>query len=193
MAVNDPDVVAEVTALCKLYDHALLTNDVAALVDFFWDSDQAMRFGVTEELYGAEEINAFRKARVVNYSDRTSTRETVVTFGDSLAIASVEFSVTVNGAARHGRQSQVWVRFPELGWRIVSAHVSHRLTPANAGAFGQGKAAVFAAAAAALLDLPVDPAHAPGVARDLETMGKIVGPLMALDLSDVEPAPVFTA
>jgi ketosteroid isomerase-like protein len=193
MVVNDPGAVAEVTALCHAYDEALLANDVARLVDFFWHSDLAMRFGTTEELYGAEEINAFRKARVVNFSDRKSIRETVVTFGDSLAIASVEFSVTVNGAPRHGRQSQVWVRFPDLGWRIVSAHVSHRLTPANAGAFGQGKAAVYAAAAAALLDLPVDPAHAPGVARDLESMGKIVGPLMALDLSDIEPAPVFAA
>jgi hypothetical protein len=23
-----------------------------------------------------------------------------------------------------GRQSQTWVRFPDLGWKVVSAHVS---------------------------------------------------------------------
>lgn len=191
--VNRPDVVAEVSALCAAYDDALLNNKVEALVDFFWDSEQALRFGVTEELYGAEEISAFRKARVVNFSDRKTVRDTVTTFGDGLAISNVEFSVTVGNAQRHGRQSQVWVKFPDLGWRIVSAHVSHRLTAGNAAAFGQGKAAVYAAAAAALLDMPVAAEHAPGVARDLDVMSKVVGPLMALDLSDVEPAPTFRA
>lgn len=193
MEVNRPEILSEVSALCAAYDDALLNNKVDALVDFFWDNDQAMRIGVTEELYGAEEISAFRKGRVVNFSDRKSTRESVVTFGESLAIGTVEFSVTVDGAARHGRQSQVWVRFPELGWRIVSAHVSHRLTAGNAAVFGQGKAAVYAAAAAALLDLPVDPVHAPGVARDLDVMAGVVGQLMALNLSDIEPAPTFVA
>ncbi len=30
---------------------------------------------------------------------------------------------------KHGRQSQVWVRFPDAGWKIVSAHVSHKVVP----------------------------------------------------------------
>lgn len=191
--VNRPDIVAEVEALCAAYDQALLANDVAALVDFFWDDVRALRVGVAEELYGADEIAAFRKARVVHFADRKTVRQSLVTFGDDMAIATVEFSVTVFGNPRHGRQSQVWIRFPELGWRIVSAHVSHRVTPSNAAAFGQGKAAAYAAAAAALLDMPVDPAFAPGVARDLDVMAKVVGPLMALDLSTVEPAPKFVA
>jgi hypothetical protein len=193
MQVNRPDVVSDVSALCAAYDDALLHNRVDELVNFFWDSELAMRFGVTEELYGADEISAFRKARVVNFSDRKTVRETVTTFGDSLAVGNVEFTVTVNGNERHGRQSQVWVLFPDLGWRIVAAHVSHRVMAGNAAAFGQGKAAVYAAAAAALLDMPVDATHAPGVARDLDVMSKVVGPLMALDLSDVEPAPTFRA
>lgn len=193
MEVNRPDVVAEVSALCALYDAALKANDVAALVGFFWDDEHAIRLGVTEELYGNEEINAFRKARVVNFADRTNMRETLVTFGDSFASSAVEFSVTVAGAARHGRQSQIWVRFPDIGWKIVSAHVSHKVTPSNAAAFGESKAAAYAAAAAALLDMPVAAQHVPGVAHDLDVMGKIVGPLMEIDLSDIEPAPVFTA
>ena len=193
MDVNRPDVAAELSALTAGYNDALIKNDVEALVDYFWDSEHAMRFGVTEELWGADEISAFRKARVVNFNDRKTVRDVTTTFGDSLAISNIEFSVTVGDAERHGRQSQVWVRFPDLGWKIVAAHVSHRLTSGNAAAFGQSKAAVYAAAAAALLDMPVAPEHAPGVARDLDVMSKVVGPLMALDLSDIEPAPTFRA
>lgn len=193
MEVNRPDVVAEVSALCARYDTALKANDVTALVDFFWDDEAAMRLGVAEELYGANEISAFRQARVVNFKDRKNLRETLVTFGDSFASSAVEFSVMVGDAPRHGRQSQIWVRFPDLGWKIVSAHVSHKVTPATASAFGESKAAAYAAAAAALLDMPVAAEYAPGVAHDLDVMSRIVGPLMALDLSDIEPAPVFTA
>jgi ketosteroid isomerase-like protein len=139
MDINRPDVVAEVEARCAAYDDALMNNRVEALMDFFWESEHAVRFGVTEELYGADEINAFRKARVVNFHDRRTVRESVTTFGDSLAISNLEFSVTSKGQPRHGRQSQVWVKFPGFGWRIVSAHVSHRLTPDNAAAFDPPK------------------------------------------------------
>jgi hypothetical protein len=193
MEVNRPDVVAELAALTAGYNDALLNNKVDELVNYFWDSEHALRFGVTEELYGADEISAFRKARVVNFPDRKTARDTTTTFGDSLAVSNIEFTVTINGNPRHGRQSQVWVRFPDLGWRIVAAHVSHRVTAGNAAAFGQGKAAAYAAAAAALLDMPVAPEHAPGVARDLDVMSRVVSPLMALDLSDIEPAPTFRA
>ncbi len=199
MDVNRADILAEVTGLCEGYNRALLGNDVPALVDFFWDDAHAMRLGVGEELYGADEISAFRKARVVNFQDRTNLRETLITFGDSFAISTVEFSVTVGDAPRHGRQSQIWVRFPDLGWKIVSAHVSHRVTPSNAKAFGEGlnfgegKAVAYAAAAAAFLDMPVAAEFAAGVVHDLDTMAKVVGPLMALDLSDIEPAGEFIA
>lgn len=193
MEVNRPDVLAEVSELSAAYDRALLGNDVAALVGFFWDDSHAMRLGVAEELYGADEISAFRKARVVNFQDRKNLRETLVTFGTDFAIATVEFSVTVGGTARHGRQGQIWVRFPDLGWKIVSAHVSHRVTPSNASAFGEGAAAAYVAAAAALLDMPIDPAFAPGVVRDMAVMSELVKPLMALDLTMVEPAAGFTA
>lgn len=193
MEVNRPDVLAEVTELCAAYDRALLGNDVTALVGFFWDDAHAMRLGVTEELYGADEISAFRKARVVNFQDRKNLRETVVTFGEDFAIGTVEFSATVGGAPRHGRQSQIWVRFPGLGWKIVSAHVSHRVTPDNAAAFGGDAAAAYVKAAAAFLDMPIDPAFMPGVVRDMAVMGELVKPLMALDLSAIEPAPGFTA
>jgi len=82
-----------------------------------------MRFGVTENLYGPEELEAFRKARPAAGLARTVTRLDIVTFGTDFGSITLEFErVTASGTVR-GRQSQVWVRRPE-GWRIVQAHVS---------------------------------------------------------------------
>ncbi len=187
--INRPDIVAEVAALCADYDRALLANDVPVLEGYFWDHLQAVRFGVTEELYGAEEISAFRRARRVDFGNRRTVRESILTLGEDMAIAQVEFEIAIAGSPRHGRQSQVWVRLPDLGWRIVSAHVSHRVTPAGAAAFGP--AAAFAPASAALTGLAIDPAYGATVAANLDIMARIVGPLMAVDLTDVEPAPRF--
>ncbi len=63
MIINDPATHAEVTAQFEAYEKALVTNDVAALDAFFWASPHAIRYGATENLYGAEEIAAFRAAR----------------------------------------------------------------------------------------------------------------------------------
>ena len=38
------------------------------------------------------------------------------------AVADIEFRRT--GSDRVGRQSQTWVRMPDVGWRVVAAHVS---------------------------------------------------------------------
>ncbi len=81
MQVNLEDVVAEVRARFEDYERALVANDVEALKSYFWDSPHALRFGVTEELYGANEISAFRTARKINFTDRTSLKETVVSLG----------------------------------------------------------------------------------------------------------------
>lgn len=193
MEVNRADILAEVQRLCADYDKALKANDVAALVGFFWDDGRAMRLGVTEELYGAEAISAFRQARVVNFQDRINLRETVVTFGENLAIATVEFSASANGAPRHGRQSQIWVRFPDAGWKIVSAHISHRMVTPESVPADQPIETDYVAAAATLLEMPIDPAHRPGVTHDFAVMARLFEPLMALDLSEIEPAPVFVA
>jgi hypothetical protein len=45
-----------------------------------------------------------------------------LTLGRDLATINLEFKV--RGQNRIGRQSQTWVRFPDLGWKVVSAHVS---------------------------------------------------------------------
>ncbi len=119
--VNRADVVAEVRAAFERYERALTGNDVAALDAFFWDSEFALRYGATENLYGYEAIAAFRAARPAVNLARTVTRTQITTFGTDFATANMEFERP--GASHAGRQSQTWVRFPE-GWRIVAAHVS---------------------------------------------------------------------
>jgi hypothetical protein len=123
MIVNDRETLAELESLYPKYETALVTNDVETLTQIFWASPLAMRFGVTENLYGSDEIEAFRKSRPVSNLARKVRRLDIVTFGKNYGSVTLEFERIVNGKTILGRQSQIWVRFPE-GWRIVSAHVS---------------------------------------------------------------------
>ncbi|HEX4643280.1 MAG TPA: oxalurate catabolism protein HpxZ [Candidatus Acidoferrales bacterium] len=123
MTINDPEIVAELEALYPQYEAALMANDAETLTRMFWASPRAMRFGVTENIYGIDEIEAFRKGRSPVNLARTVKRLDIVTFGRDFASVTLEFARVANGKTISGRQSQVWVRLPE-GWRIVSAHVS---------------------------------------------------------------------
>ncbi|MFQ3585788.1 MAG: oxalurate catabolism protein HpxZ [Cyanobacteriota bacterium] len=122
--VNRPEVVAELTALYQQYETALTCNDVPTLTRLFWDGPQVVRFGVGENLYGGEEIEAFRKQRPAANLAREMLRLEVVTFGEDCGSVTLEFRRPVNGIPRLGRQSQMWYKFPDIGWKIVSAHVS---------------------------------------------------------------------
>lgn len=126
MTINDPEIIAELTALYPQYEQALVSNNVEKLVEMFWAGPQVMRFGVTENLYGPEELEAFRKSRPPANLARTVTRLDIVSFGRDFASITLEFERVMSGdpsRKTRGRQSQVWVRLPE-GWRIVQAHVS---------------------------------------------------------------------
>ena len=123
MIINDPDVIAELVALYPEYERALVTNDVEKMVAMFWDGQQVMRFGATENLYGPEELEAFRKTRPAANLARTVKRVEIVSFGRDFGSITLEFERTTGNKTVQGRQSQVWVRFPQ-GWRIVQAHVS---------------------------------------------------------------------
>jgi Protein of unknown function (DUF3225) len=123
MEINDPQTVAELQSLYPEYESALLRNDAETLTRMFWASPHATRFGAVENLYGNDEIAAFRKARPGMNLARTIRRMDIVTFGRDFGSVTLEFDRTVDGKTVSGRQSQVWVRLPE-GWRIVAAHVS---------------------------------------------------------------------
>lgn len=128
MTINDAATREELLQLYTRYEAALVTNDVHTLTTMFWSSELAMRFGVGENLYGTNEIEAFRKARPSTGLARTVERLDVVTFGADFGSITLEFTRSSPNGMVHGRQSQVWVRLPE-GWRIVAAHVS--LLPAG--------------------------------------------------------------
>jgi hypothetical protein len=89
----------------------------------FWASPYAIRLGAGENLYGVDEIEAFRKSRPAINLARSMVRLEIVTFGTDFGSITLEFERDSPGGVVRGRQSQVWVRLPE-GWRIVSAHVS---------------------------------------------------------------------
>jgi Protein of unknown function (DUF3225) len=129
LEINNPEVVAEVTVAFTRYERALVTNNVEELDLLFWDSEYALRFGVTENLYGHDAIALFRATREAIDMTRRLMNTVITTFGRDMAIANTEFQRT--GSSRTGRQSHVWLR-TEDGWRIVAAHVSLLAPPVQA-------------------------------------------------------------
>ena len=119
--INLPDVVAEVSVQFARYESALIRNDVAVLDELFWESPHTLRYGATENLYGYDEIKAFRAGRPAVGLERALLKTVITTYGRDMATANVEFQRT--GSPRTGRQSQTWLRTAE-GWRVVAAHVS---------------------------------------------------------------------
>jgi hypothetical protein len=122
MDINLPDVKAEVEAAFAKYEVALMSNDVEGLQSLFWGSDLTIRYGIGENLYGYQEIGAFRVARSPVGLARTTSRTVITTFGRDYATASTLFHRETT-PGKIGRQMQTWARTPD-GWRVVAAHVS---------------------------------------------------------------------
>lgn len=122
MDINLPEVKAEVEAAFALYEKALMANDVDGLQGLFWNSPHTIRYGIGENLYGYQEIGAFRAARSPVGLERTTSRTVITTFGNDFATASTLFHRETS-PGKTGRQMQTWARTPD-GWRVVAAHVS---------------------------------------------------------------------
>lgn len=122
MEINRPEVLAEVEAAFARYEEALITNDVETLEALFNDAPETIRYGGTENLYGMDEIRAFRRGRSPVGLMRTLDRTVITTYGTDTAVASTLF-VRESAPGKIGRQQQTWVRFAN-GWRVVAAHVS---------------------------------------------------------------------
>ena len=121
MQINLPHVLAELEVAFARYEDALVNNKVDVLDELFWNSPHTLRYGIGENLYGFEAIQAFRASRPSQGLQRTCMNTVITTYGEDFATANTEFQR--DGVARSGRQSQTWMRTPE-GWRVVAAHVS---------------------------------------------------------------------
>lgn len=122
MEINIPEVLAEVTAAFERYEQALVGNDVEALDALFFEALTTIRYGGGENLYGIEEIRAFRAARSPVGLQRTLEGTVLTSYGRDMAVASTLFRRN-SAPGRVGRQMQTWMRTPE-GWKVVAAHVS---------------------------------------------------------------------
>ncbi|MEA9390707.1 oxalurate catabolism protein HpxZ [Acerihabitans sp. TG2] len=119
--IDRPAILAEVNAAFYRYEQAFITNDVAILDELFWHDPRTVRYGVVENLYGIEAIQAASASRASPGLERILQNTVITTYGDDLAVASTEF--TLEGSDKTGRQTQTWVKLA-CGWRIVAAHVS---------------------------------------------------------------------
>ena len=121
MDINIPEVVAEVTAAFNGYEKALNSNDVTALDELFWKSPHTLRYGVGEQLYGYDQIAAFRAGRdpgfVVN---RDLLKLWIVTYGRDSAPPTASSAAT---AATH-RPAEPYLDAHARRLAIVAAHVS---------------------------------------------------------------------
>src|SRR5262245_64181071 len=88
MEIDLLDVVAEVTAAFERYEKALVSNDVAVLDAIFRDDPRVIRYGGGENLYGYQEIAAFRAARSLVGLARTLSKTVISAYGRDVAVAS---------------------------------------------------------------------------------------------------------
>jgi hypothetical protein len=120
---NIPEVVAEVRERFERYEQALIDKNVDVLDATFWNSPHTIRYAFAEHGYGFDEIHAHRVARPPGPGTKERRiRLDILTLGRDLATVNLEF--TIRGRDAIGRQSQTWVRFPDVGWKVISAHVS---------------------------------------------------------------------
>ena len=128
--LNLPEVVAEVTALFERYEQGLIDLDVSVLDATFWNSPHTIRYAVRDNGYGFEEIHAARMAmvKVPGGTKERRIRLEILTLGTDVATVNLEYKP--RGVDGVGRQSQTWVRFPDVGWKVIAAHVSLMQPPA---------------------------------------------------------------
>jgi len=119
--INIPEIVTEVRAVFDRYEAALTSNDLRVMEELFWNAEETTRYGVGENLYGWDDISAFRRRRRTGAFRRTLTRTVITTYGRDFATANTEYRRVAH--ERPGRETKTLLRTAD-GWRIVSAHVS---------------------------------------------------------------------
>jgi hypothetical protein len=124
MTPNIPEVVEAVREKFERYEQALIDKNVEVLDDTFWNSPHTIRLAIHENGYGFDEIHAHRVRRPPGPGIKLERlRLEILTLGRDIATVNLIFKMRGRGDAP-ARQTQTWVRFPDLGWKVVSAHVS---------------------------------------------------------------------
>jgi len=123
LEINNPEVLNEVTELFERYEKAIADKNIEVLDATFWNSLYTVRYAMHEIGYGFDQIHEQRVARRKGstIADKV-TRQQITTIGQDIALTILEFSLI--GRQEIARQSQMWVRFPDVGWKVVHAHVS---------------------------------------------------------------------
>src|SRR4051812_49948903 len=103
--INILEVLAAVTAAFRRYETALVSNDIDTLNALFRDSPLTVRFGIAENLYGHEQISAFRAARSPAGLAPTPHNTVVTTYGRDFAIPSPEIPRPPAGRRRRRAQT----------------------------------------------------------------------------------------
>jgi len=119
--INLPHVVDAVRLAFEDYERALLANELDVLDNYFWNTENTVRYGVAENLYGAQDIAAYRRVCTPVGPGRQLRNTVISTFDENYATVSTEFSDGESN--RTGRQMQTWAYFSG-GWKVVAAHVS---------------------------------------------------------------------
>ena len=120
---NIPEVVDEVRQAFERYEQALMDKNVEILDATFWESPFTIRYALHENGYGFDEIHKHRVARPPGPGIKERRiRLEILTIGRDIATVNLEFKV--RGRDQIGRQSQTFVRFPDVGWKVIAAHVS---------------------------------------------------------------------
>ena len=119
--INLPAAAGEVRELFERYELALVENDIPTLDAMFWDSPHSVRYAPGQRGYGFDEIHAHRLAFTPTAKGERIRLE-ITSIGEDLAIVNLEYKLRRGDGT--GVQSQTWFRFPNLGWKIIAAHVS---------------------------------------------------------------------
>lgn len=129
--IDHPATKAELEEAFARYEKALVENDVETLDQLFLVAPTTIRYGGGENLYGYNEIAAFRAGRSPLGLARRLDRTVITTYGRDFGVASTLF-YRDSAPGKVGRQMQTWVR-TVAGWRVAAAHVSVIADPAAGG------------------------------------------------------------
>jgi hypothetical protein len=121
MTLDDPATIAEARAVFDRYEAALMANQNEILDEIFWERRPHRPLRHHRDPLRARRHPRLR-ASVKSYAQRVQKRVHITAFGPDFACTHLEYERVGTGLI--GRETKIMVRLPEIGWRVVSAHVS---------------------------------------------------------------------